>query len=250
MKKKIEALLKRLQIAVRHNPAEVVLSVLFCCFGCALYETSWARLAVVVYYFPVLFLITCTLNSMTEGSRWRFAYYLSVLFFIPFFWKEKDFWSVFYWVTLVVVQLLYLVCDWRRDNDRFVRKGLCYLRAMLSAGLLAGVAWLLSISIYYSIQYIFEIWQYGERRFMAYSSSIAFAGILPLLFLLFNREKEEEEGVNKLFDVLLNYVLSPALLIYAVILYLYFVKVAVLVVLAQRCGALYVRYVYFGLHSF
>ena len=57
MKKKIEALLKRLQIAVRHNPAEVVLSVLFCCFGCALYETSWARLAVVVYYFPVLFLI-------------------------------------------------------------------------------------------------------------------------------------------------------------------------------------------------
>ena len=39
MKKKIEALLKRLQIAVRHNPAEVVLSVLFCCFGCALYET-------------------------------------------------------------------------------------------------------------------------------------------------------------------------------------------------------------------
>ena len=63
---------------------------------------------------------------------------------------------------------------------------------------------------------------------MAYSSSIAFAGILPLLFLLFNREKEEEEGVNKLFDVLLNYVLSPALLIYAVILYLYFVKVAVL----------------------
>ena len=38
MKKKIEALLKRLQIAVQHNPAEVVLSVLFCCFGCALYD--------------------------------------------------------------------------------------------------------------------------------------------------------------------------------------------------------------------
>ena len=38
MKKKIEALLKRLQIAVRHNPAEVVLSVLFCCFGCVFLE--------------------------------------------------------------------------------------------------------------------------------------------------------------------------------------------------------------------
>lgn len=63
---------------------------------------------------------------------------------------------------------------------------------------------------------------------MAYSSSFAFAGIMPLLFLLFNQGKEEEGSADKLFNVLLNYVLSPALLIYAVILYLYFIKVAVL----------------------
>ena len=156
-----------------------------------------------------------------------FAYYLSVLFFIPFSGRIR-FLVCFYCVTLVVVQLLYLVCDWRQDNNRFVRKGLCYLQAILSAGLLAGIAWLLSLSIYFSVSIFFEIWQYGERRFMAYSSSIAFAGILPLLFLLFNREEEKEAGVNKLFNVLLNYVLSPALLIYAVILYLYFVKVTVL----------------------
>ena len=67
MKKKIEALLKRLQIAVQHNPAEVVLSVLFCCFGCALYETSWARLAVVVYYFPVLCVVLYSV--FLEGER-------------------------------------------------------------------------------------------------------------------------------------------------------------------------------------
>lgn len=227
MKKKIEALLKRLQIAVRHNPAEVVLSVLFCCFGCALYETSWARLAVVVYYFPVLFLITCTLNSMTEGSRWRFAYYLSVLFFIPFFWKEKDFWSVFYWVTLVVVQLLYLVCDWRRDNDRFVRKGfVTFGRCFLPDCWLGLPGCFLSPSIIRSSIFL----RYGN---------MGNGGLWPIRpvshlqgycrccsFCLTG--KEEEEGVNKLFDVLLNYVLSPALLIYAVILYLYFVKVAVL----------------------
>ncbi len=228
MKKKIEAFIGRLHIAVRHNPVEVILAALFCCFGCALYETNNTRLMAVVPYFPAFFLITYSLNSLTEGKRWRFAYYLSLLFFIPFFWREKDAWSAFYLVTLVVVQLLYLVCDWRRDNERFVRKGLRYLRAMCSAGLLAVIAWLLSVSIYYSIQYIFEIWQHGDRRFMAYSSSIAFAGIMPLLFLLFNQGKEEEGSADKLFNVLLNYVLSPALLIYAVILYLYFIKVAVL----------------------
>ena len=52
---------------------------------------------------------------------------------------------------------------------------------------------------------------------------------MPLLFFMFNQEREEkEESRNRLFEVLLNYVLSPALLIYAVILYLYFIKVAVL----------------------
>lgn len=228
MKKKIEAFIGRLHIAVRHNPVEVILAALFCCFSCALYETNNTRLMAVVPYFPAFFLVTCSLNSLTEGKRWRFVYYLSLLFFIPFFWREKDVWSAFYLVTLVVVQLFYLVCDWRRDNGRFVRKGLRYLRAMCSAGLLAMIAWLLSVSIYYSIQYIFEIWQYGDRRFMAYSSSFAFAGIMPLLFLLFNQGKEEEGSADKLFNVLLNYVLSPALLIYAVILYLYFIKVAVL----------------------
>lgn len=227
MKKKIEVLFSRLHTAVRHHPVEVILAVLFCCFGCALHETNSEKLGVVCSYFPVLFLATYLLNASTEGKRWRFVYYLSVFFFIPFFWKEKDVWSAFYWVTLVVVQLLYLVCDWKQDNDAFMRKGLCYLRALLSAGLLAGIAWLLSISLFFSIQYIFEIWQYGERRFMAYSSSIAFAGMMPLLFLMFNQEKEEKGEANKLFNVLLNYVLSPALLIYAVILYLYFVKVAV-----------------------
>ena len=118
---------------------------------------------------------------MTEGSRWRFAYYLSVLFFIPFFWKEKDFWSVFYWVTLVVVQLLYLVCDWRRDNDRFVRKGLCYLRAMLSAGLLAGIAWLLSISIYYSIQYILRYGNMGTAVYGLFVQYRILQGYLPVV---------------------------------------------------------------------
>ena len=47
---------------------------------------------------------------------------------------------------------------------------------------------------------------------------------------MFNERRERSwlPSKSKLFDVLLNYVLSPALLIYAVILYLYFIKIAVL----------------------
>lgn len=229
MRKRIEDFFRRLYVAAWHNPVEVLLAVLFCGFGCMLYETDEIGLKVTLSYFPVLFLLTYTLNSLTDGTRLRAVYYLSALFFIPFFWKTDDFGSLAYGVTLVVVQLLYLSCDWRRDNESIFDKGACYLYAMLAAGFLSGVAWALSVSIFFSVQYIFEIWQGGEERFMAYSSSIAFAGIMPLLFLLFNRKEPGEIRMGgRLFDTLLNYVFSPALLIYAAILYLYFIKVTVL----------------------
>ena len=117
-----------------------------------------------------------------------------------------------------------------KDNKRFVENTLFFVRSLLYAGGLSVVIYLLSGSIYKSIQYIFEIWQDEAERIIAYTAFIVFSIIFPLLFLMFNERRERSwlPSKSKLFDVLLNYVLSPALLIYAVILYLYFIKIAVL----------------------
>lgn len=230
MKEKIKSIVTQLVRAIKQHPVEVLLAVFFCCLGCVYHEVGkeMERAENMLIYFPVLFLITYTLNLLTIQIKIRWIYYISAFFCIPFLWVDSKIGSPTYLVTLVVAQLLYLVSSWDRDNDLFVGTGLRYLKALFSALLLSGVAFLLSVTIYYSIRYIFDIWQNGESRFLAYAGYIAFMGVLPLLFLMFNQDKEREEGGNKLFDVLLNYVLSPALLIYAAILYLYFVKVAVL----------------------
>lgn len=232
MKKKIEVLINRLKLAVRKHPVEVVLSVVFSLAGCVYFEYAfgYSFLAAPLAYFPVLFLITYMLNGLTVQHKLRPLYFLSAFFFIPFLWLDKDeIWGPTYLVSLIVVQLLYLVSGWKRDNDEFVRVGLRYVKSLLSAGLLAGIAYLLAISIFTSIQYIFEIWENSYRSFYTDSAYLLFMCGMPLLFLMFNQEREEkEESRNRLFEVLLNYVLSPALLIYAVILYLYFIKVAVL----------------------
>lgn len=233
MKKKLKELFKRMEQAIRIHPLEVLLSVVFSLMGCVYYESGfdYERLAAPLAYFPMLFLLTYTINGLTKKKPvFRALYFLSAFFFIPFLWKGRDdIWNAAYIVSLVVTQFIYLISSWKRDNDEFVRIGLRYLKALLSAALLAGIAYLLAISIYSSIQYIFEIWQDSYRAFYTESAYLIFIGGMPLLFLMFNQEKEErEEGRNRLFEVLLNYVLSPALLIYAVILYLYFIKVAVL----------------------
>lgn len=231
MKSKIELFVDRLQQAVRLHPVEVLLSIAFSLVGCIHCESgfSYDFVEVPLAYFPVLFLITYTLNGWTAQHKFRFLYYLSAFFFIPFLWMEKEkFWTSTYLVSLVVAQLLYLVSGWKRDNDAFMYVGLRYLRSLFSAGLLAGIAYLLAISIYASVQYIFEIWQLSDGTFYAEAAFLIFMCGMPLLFLMFIQDKGGEESPNRLFEVLLNYVLSPALLIYAVILYLYFIKIAVL----------------------
>ena len=232
MNKKIKMLIARLQLAIRLHPLEVLLSVIFAMMGCVYFESGYEYefLEGPLVYFPVLFLATYTLNGLFSRMKYRWIYFLSVFFCIPFFWwTMTKIWTPLYLVSLIVMQLLFLISGWKKNNNEFVRIALRYLKAMLSAGLLAGIAYLLAISIYVSIQYIFEIWEGSDRRFYTEAAYIIFMCAMPLLFLMFNQEKEEgEENRNRLFEVLLNYVLSPALLIYTVILYLYFIKVAIL----------------------
>ena len=179
-------------------------------------------------YYPVVFLFTYTLNRLLKRGMGRWAYYLSPLLWIPFYLlPEQPLFTTTYAVSWLLIQLFYLSSGWERDNKRFLEGGFAYLRSLFFAGGFSVVTWLLTGSIYKSIFYIFDL-GYGDgfARLMAYTGYGVFLVLFPFLFLLFNRRKETGwEGFGKLFGILLNYVLSPALLVYAAILYLYFVKI-------------------------
>lgn len=228
MKERLRTWFGAFRRAVRLHPAEVFLALLFGWLGCEYYEFRAEGWKVVLRYAPVLFLITYTLNRLTAGKgSSRIVYFLSAgLFLVLPYWVGGE-WSVRYMVSLVVVQLAYLISGWQRDNRLFMETALRYVGAWLAAGALALVAWGLSISIYYSIWAIFEIEGSQESRFFAYASSIVFGTLAPLLFLVFDGGRKKEFAGGKVFEMLLNFVLSPALLVYAVILYVYFFKIVV-----------------------
>lgn len=228
MKTRILETAKQLRIAILHNPAEVILSVIFFILG-SIYSFNHALpVEFILIYSPAFFLTTYTLNHLTLNKRIRLLYYLSILFFLPFLDIYKRYNSPVYPVTLIVFQLIYLVSKQNKDNHLFIQETLKYLKSLFSAALLAGIIWLVILSIYFSITYIFEIWENSTSEVISCITSFAFLLSFPLLFLMFNEKKQESEGYNRLFEVLLNYILSPALLIYAFILYLYFIKIAIL----------------------
>lgn len=214
--------------AVRSNPVELIICLFSSVMSCLVYEkviTGWEGLA---YYFPVFFFISYTLNQFRSNKFINWFYAASGLLVIPLVWSKIPEEPYFYLVTLGVTLGIYFISSGQRENTPFVESVLRFMRSVLFSGVLAGITMLLLISIYSSIKYIFEIWETGDDRFFTYAACIVFIVEFPLLFLYFHHDKKDAFTSNKLTEMLLNYVLTPALLVYTVILYLYFVKITIL----------------------
>lgn len=214
----------RLKEAVRKNPMEVLLSFFFCLLGCYCYDSWTDKLVTVLYYAPALFLITNMLNRLTTG-KWRLLYGLSAFLFVLIHEGGFEQMSSFYIVTMVVVQLLFVVSYRIRDDRNFISLVAHYLIAGTSAVLLAAVIYLAFNLIYYSAEALFDIGYGYYSCFSTYTASFAFFGVMPLLFLLFYQPDKTTFKGGRLFDVLINFILSPALMVYTVILYLYIIMI-------------------------
>lgn len=229
MGKRLGQLWSCMLAAVKKNPVEVLLIVFYCVLDCYLYESgNYQVWKPVLTYAWVQFLLVYLLNGLTQGGKRRWLYYLFGFFFLPVRLWVTEAVGATWGVSVVVVQLLYLSSRWEKENGLFMRTSLRYVWTCLAAGVLSVVAWLLSISVYQSIHYIFEIGEEWGERYFTYAAAFAFFGLMPLLFLMFNQDAKEEVRWNKALDALVNFVLTPALLIYAVILYLYLIKIVVM----------------------
>lgn len=221
---KFKKIRERFRKAVVFSPVEAVVS------------SVYFLTAVVSYYqhigyddflgsFPICFCLIYAVNRFSRGTGWRWLYYISVLSIGGFWAWNLRLTDSIYWITLIVSQLLVLLSARAAGNDAFVRNGLCYVRNMVAATVLALVGWLLAWAIYASVTYIFDL--SANYRIMVYISQGVWFMVAPILFLMFGIRQNQEFIANSFLDVLLNFIVTPALMIYNLILYLYFVKIAV-----------------------
>jgi len=230
MKNRIRAFLLHAWSCVRKNPVEVTLSILFTCFVHLNEVYSLLEEDFLYLYFPTLFLLTHTLNRWTANTSVRMVYYLSILCTIPFAlgWLPEN--GQICFVSFIVVQLLYFMQRKKnRDDLEFIADTVSYSFAVMAAGVFSAVLGLLIISINASIAYIFDTDLLLPSQWI--ESGLLFTIlflVFPLLFLVFNdgeSETVEPKPGQKIFDIPFNYLLTPALIIYAVILYCYIIKV-------------------------
>lgn len=162
------------------------------------------------------------------GKKGRLIYYLSWLLIIPTFftllkpWVESPKYAVAVGIALVFI----LIARRVKDNKLFAADSFRYFLNGAISVLFSGIAYLLVLGIYYSFIFIFGLSESQPHYFMSVSAILVFLLGTPLLFLGFIESNVGRRfEPNKFLDILANFIVSPALLIYGVVLLVYFLKI-------------------------
>ena len=214
-------------------PVETALCVTF--FIIAVWDTSLKRWdgdtgewispvnGDILWLFPPLFILTFYLHRV---NRW--AYYLSYFLFIPLMALDlKPFlWSTAFGFTYVLAAILLVIGIRRMDNRPFAAHLLHVVTQVFFGVLVAGLLNIAVVAISASFFYIFGIEE--PTNYYEYLYQFIWIVVAPLACATFiSRNEYAVDDLPKVLRLILNAILTPAVIIYTVILYAYFLKIAI-----------------------
>lgn len=214
----------------RLHPVETALAVLCCIAAVASYESDSEWWIVRLPLAGLFFAVALVVNTLAGCGAWRKVYWVSWLPIVPLaLWPGLENWygTTGCVITFTVLPpLALLLSRLAVRNDRFVSESVVWLRSGVLAALFANVALGLFCAILYSTTYIFGLQGRWIGDVAVYAVIFAETLFLPLLFLMMSdRWSGKSFAGNKILSVLLNYIVTPALLIYTAILYLYMLRI-------------------------
>ena len=228
----IKKLLQNLLSSPRRFPVELALGIVF--FIIAVWDSSTSAYnpitkqiesainADILFLFVPLIILTFWLHRV---NRW--AYYASFFLFLPLMMLNlKPFlWTFAFGFTYALAAILLIVGHKRMDNRSFAAHALHVATQLFFGLVIAGVLYLAVLAITASFLYIFGIKE-PPRLFQYIFQFIAFVVTPQVCCTLIRQDEDKVEEPFKILRLILNFILSPAIIIYTVILYVYFIKIA------------------------
>ena len=217
---------------LRRYPLEAVLLLGLTVSLIVCYEREWIpspRLAAAGWGAALLLAV----NLAAGRTVWRRIYRVAWVPLVPLaLWPGFPDWleTTQAVVTLsILTPLALLACRRAADNRRFVSETVVWLRSGLLSLFFAYAAYGLFEAILWSAAYIFGFggaaWVFGLSMDLFFVTQ-CFA--VPVLFLMMlDRWLGRAVVGSRVAEVLSNYVLSPAIVAYAALLYLYLLKILV-----------------------
>ncbi|MGV6988115.1 hypothetical protein ACWA5Z_03790 [Testudinibacter sp. P80/BLE/0925] len=168
--------------------------------------------------------------------RYKIAYWLTaVMVPLVLFWQLNNGLILEDYLEdrrFAALQLLLLLCllarGWAQENRTFITRFLQTALNIAKAWLINAIGLLLFFALLGSVELLFNL-DLPFDRILQRILPFTYFSIFPLFFLLFEQNKDTEQvELGHFGQLLLNFVLSPTLIIYSLLLYLYSARIVLL----------------------
>ena len=252
-----QKILKSLTTILILNPVEVIVTIAFFLLSVLTYHKVLqpALLGENMMAAPVAFAIPYILNRIFgQNNLKRIIYYLSVLILIPVFtisladWLLSPAYAATIVITLLVIAVFPRCADAKSQadskfrmfdtlfkNNIFLTDSFVNVAARIAASFaISGLTFLIAMAILFSTSELFEFSHEMVNNCAYWTMSTFIILFTPMLFLYASHESEDNQlsaQINKIRNIIctpvVNYILTPALIIFTAIIYLYIFKIAV-----------------------
>ena len=215
------------EIVVRF-PVELVLCVAFTVIGLIFGNNGESELFAKMEFFPICGLVCLAVNFLTSGQR-RWPYYLSIVVAIPVLaMNMADYTDSFgYGFGLLLSFLLLFLCRRNaKENAPFSANFVTVISDFVIAGIFVGILLAVIYAVLGSLTYLFDI----DDKILSYGFQWPLFLFGPLFFCL-RCDSHGQQGFNTTVPPFIRfiskYIVSPAIIIYTVILYAYVARAVI-----------------------
>lgn len=190
-------------------------------FVVAVWHNNFSFTDDVLWLFVPLLVLSFVLQRV---NRW--AYYASFFIFLPLMAVNlKPFlWTYGFGFTYVLAGILLVLGNSRLTNRAFATNALHVVVQLFFGLVVSGILNLAVLAIVGSFLYIFGI-DAPNDLFLHIVQFIWFVLAPQVCCTLISQYHDPEGTLGRVLGVILNYIISPAVVIYTVILYAYFLKI-------------------------
>lgn len=218
---------------IRIHPVETGLCLLQTGAGIVSIECAEWKWGPGVSLVPLFFALALALNLLAGRGPWRRVYLVAWAPLIPLWnWPGVAEWigTTSFVVTLLLLGPLAVMLSLRStDNRRFAADAMTLIRAAALAVAFTGVALALFQAILWSTAYIFAFSHLPVVDHLSADVTVLCGGLCaPLLFLMMlDRRIGSTLRSTRTLEILINRIITPALIVYAALLYLYTARIVV-----------------------
>lgn len=227
MSTKLKTFIKQLLNSPKEFPVELAMGIAF--FIIAFIDTTFDSDFTIGLNTDILslFVPLVTLTFFT-GKVNRHLYYISGFLFLPLMLFDLDdfIWTYAFGFTYVLAGILLIMGTHRMDNRNFASHVIHVITQSFFGVLIAGLLNITVLAIIASIYYIFGL-DDDLKLFENTTYFIWFVIAPQICFTLISQNEYDECDPGKVMKLILNYILSPAVIIYTFILYIYFIKITI-----------------------